>query len=128
MSKEAREKVGLDANAREKLRQCVEAFAACRFGAAGPPVETTFAEIEGFGHDVGRMVAQELEEHLTREHAGHFQQEASCPGCGALCKPQAEPVRRGVQTRDGEVPLQEPVCHCPVCNRDFFPSARGVEN
>jgi hypothetical protein len=43
-----------------------------------------------------------------------------CPDCGRLCAVDHEDrlltVKGGVQ-----VPLHEPVCHCPDCRRDFFP-------
>jgi hypothetical protein len=101
----------------------VAALAACGFGSEGPPVNTTFAEIEKFGHEVGRMVARAVEERLTTQHAEHFQEAATCPVCQSACAPKQTPARRHVQTLDGQVPLHEPVYHCPVCHRDFFPSA-----
>jgi hypothetical protein len=29
---------------------------------------------------------------------------------------------RTIQVRGGTIPYDEPVCHCPACRRDFFPS------
>ncbi len=55
MSKDARKSVKLTDEAKKKFGDCVTAFAACGFGEDGPPVDTTFAEIEEFGHEVGRM-------------------------------------------------------------------------
>jgi hypothetical protein len=36
------------------------------------------------------------------------------------------PAEREIQTCSGPAPLREPVCHCSVCRRDFFPSADGA--
>ena len=123
MSKDAQTTVVLNEQAQEKFEECVAALAACGFGNDGPPVNTTFAEIERFGHEVGRMVARSVDERLTTQHAEHFQQESACPVCQTTCAPKEDPARRPLQTIDGDVPLAEPVCHCPVCHRDFFPSA-----
>ena len=126
MSKDAKNKVVLTAEARKKFEDCVAALAACGFGPEGPAVETTFVEIEDFGHEVGRMIARAVEERLATQHGEHFRGEAPCPVCHKRCEVQAEPATRPYQTTDGEMPLHEPIGHCPACRRDFFPSASGA--
>lgn len=128
MSKDAQKQVVLTDEAREKLEDCVAAVAACGFGPDGPPLETTFAEIEEFGHEVGKMVARALDEKLTKQHAAHFHGTAACPCCKTESSVAEKPDTRDVQTTDGVVPLHEPMCHCSVCNRDFFPSAYCIKN
>lgn len=128
MSKDAQAPVDLTDEARKKFDECVAAMAACGFGSDGPPKDTTFAEIEEFGHEVGKMVARALDETLTNQHATHFQGMSPCPCCGTTCPVAENPDTRNVQTTDGDVPLREPLCHCPVCNRDFFPSACRTED
>jgi hypothetical protein len=128
MSKDAQKQVVLTEEARKKFEECVAAFAACGFGPEGPPLETTFAEIEEFGHEVGKMVARALDAKLAHQHAAHFQGTAPCPCCGTECHIKENSNTRDLQTTDGNVPLREPTCHCPVCNRDFFPSACRVED
>ena len=128
MSKDAQNKVVLTENARHKLEECVAALAECGFGIDGPPVETTFAEIEEFGHEVGRLLARAVDQSLTSQHAEHFRGESNCPGCGHCCSISKSPAARAIQTTDGDVPIEEPICHCPVCNRDFFPSAYHVKD
>ena len=92
MSKDARESVVLSEVARQKLAEAAEALAACGFGPDGPPLETTFAEIEEFGHEVGRMLARCVDQNLTAQHAEHFcLEEAACPHCGTACGPRARP-------------------------------------
>ena len=128
MSKDAQDDVALTEDAKKKLEECVAALAACGFGEDGPPLETTFAEIEAFGHKVGRIVARSVDESLTSQHADYFQGESKCPSCGHRCDISDIRESRSVQTTDGDVPIQEPICHCPACNRDFFPSACRVED
>ena len=91
------------------------------FGAAGPPRETTFAQIEKFGHQAGRMVARAIDARLTEQHAAHFAGEEPCPACGEKHPPKESRHDLGLQTEDGGVRLREPAFHCPLCERDFFP-------
>jgi hypothetical protein len=128
MSKDAKNEIVLTGEAHKKFEECVAALAAFGFGAEGPAVETTFVEIEDFGHEVGRMIARALEERLASQHAGHYQGEAACPVCHTLCEIRPDPLIRPFQTSDGEMPLHEPLSHCPACRRDFFPSASGIED
>ena len=128
MSKDAQDRVKLTLDAQNKLEDCVAALAACGFGEDGPPVATTFAEIEAFGHQVGRMVARAVDERLTSQHANHFQVDSQCPTCQHACAASETLSQRKLQTTDGDVPIREPVFHCPVCNRDFFPSAYCLED
>ena len=44
-----------------------------------------------------------------------------CPKCENSCRVEFE--KRTVQGRMGPAEIQEPVCHCSKCERDFFPSA-----
>ena len=59
---------------------------------------------------------------LLNQHAQALGAEHPCPDCSRACEVKHEDrpltVKGGVQ-----VPLREPVCHCPACRRDFFPPA-----
>ena len=122
-SRNEMEKSMLSAEARQKFDELVALLAEERYGPDGPPIDTTFAEIEQFGHQAGRMVGRWLDEHLTDRHAEHFQ-EGCCPTCGASGESDVgEKKTRPLQTVDGTIPLAEPAFHCPTCDRDFFPSA-----
>jgi hypothetical protein len=114
----------LSAEARQKFDELVALLSQERYGPDGPPIDTTFAEIEDFGHQAGRMLGRSLDEHLAEEHGEHFA-EACCPTCGASGDPEASKSQktRTLQTQDGKLPLAEPAFHCPRCDRDFFPSA-----
>ena len=115
--------------AQQKVEELLSVLAVDGFGADGrPPRETDFATIEEFGHQAGLRVARALDEHLTRRHAEHFDEDEACPTCGApgdLTDPVKE---RPLQTRDGTVTLAEPAHHCPTCERAFFPSADDAQD
>lgn len=129
MGKDARnEDLDLTREARAKFEELVALLARHGFGEEGPPRDTTFAEIERFGHQAGRMVARAVDVHLTEQHAGHFAGEQPCPACDEQQPNKASPHKLDLQTQDGEVRLHEPTCHCPSCRRDFFPSTHSVAN
>jgi len=127
MSKDAGdEDLELTAEEQEKFSELVALLARHGFGAAGPPRETTFAQIERFGHQAGRMLARAIDARLAERHATHFAGEEPCPACGEKHRPQGSPHDWGLQTDDGEVRLREPAFHCPPCERDFFPAAHPI--
>jgi len=123
MSKDARnEELELTAAEHEKFSELVALLSRHGFGEAGPPRETTFAEIEKFGHQAGQMVARAIDARLAVQHAMHFAGEEPCPTCGEKHLPKERPHDLGLQAEDGEVGLREPAFRCPPCERDFFPS------
>lgn len=124
MSKDARnEDVDLTPEEKEKFSELVALLARRGFGDDGPPRETTFAEIERFGHRAGRMLARAVDAHVAEQHASHFATEEPCPTCSEKQPPKESPHDLPLQTEDGEVTLREPAFRCPPCERDFFPSA-----
>ena len=128
MGKEAQNAVVTDDDVQKKLAEYVAALTARRYGPDGPPENTTFAEIEAFGHEVGRAVGRTVDQRLTSLHAEQFRKASACPTCQTLCEPAPALVERELQTSDGWVPIAEPACHCSVCNRAFFPSAYCIED
>jgi hypothetical protein len=58
------------------------------------------------------LLAQRAQTLGTQQH---------CPDCGRLCPVNYED--RPLAVHGGQLTLQEPVCHCPDCRRDFFPPA-----
>ncbi len=129
MSKDARnEDLELTAVEKEKFSELVALLARHGFGAAGPPRETTFTQIERFGHQAGRMVARAIDARLAEQHAAHFAGEQPCPVCGEKHLPQECPHELALQTEDGRIRLREPAFRCPPCERDFFPPTRPPAN
>lgn len=86
--------------------------------------DVRFTEMESAGHQLGRAVAQVTTERLALERAERLTQPQPCPTCQRMCSPIHQ--ERELETIDGPVGLREPVCHCPACRRDFFPSASGA--
>ena len=126
MGKDSRnemEKSMLLPQAQQKFDELVALLAEERYGPSGPSRDTTFAEMEQFGHQAGRMLGRSLDEHLAEQHDDEHFQEASCPTCGACGESDAARKTRPLQTLDGKIFLAESALHCPMCDRDFFPSA-----
>lgn len=86
--------------------------------------EVRFTALEAAGHKLGRAIAQITTERLALARAQRLTEPQSCPTCGDLCPLVHQ--ERELETIDGPMDLAEPVCHCPACRRDFFPSASGV--
>jgi hypothetical protein len=123
MSREARNNdLELSPGMKKQFDELVALLAKCGFGEEGPPRETTFAQIEKFGHRAGRMLARAIDARLAEQHAAHFAGKEPCPACGEKHLPKERPHDGGLQTEDGEVGLREPAFRCPPCERDFFPS------
>lgn len=110
---------------RRKLQELAELISEERFGEAGIPLEFSFSEMEEIGHQVGQLAASTVDQRLQQQHAEHLSEAAPCPGCGRDC--EVERRERAIQTRDGTIELNEPACHCPHCERDFFPSTSPAE-
>ena len=85
MGKEARNKKDLDLapEVREKFEELVTLLSAHGFGPDGPPIDTTFAQIEAFGHQAGQMMARAIDEQLGEQHSEHFHRSKRCPACQA---------------------------------------------
>lgn len=129
MGKDARnEDLALTAEEREKFQELVALLARHGFGEQGPPRNTSFAEIEQFGHQAGRMLARAIDAELAAQHAEHYSGPEPCPSCGKKHSPQESPHPLPLDTDDGEVTLHEPAFRCLPCKRDFFPSASGAED
>jgi hypothetical protein len=129
MSKDARnDDLDLAPAVKTKFDELVTLLSQQGFGPDGPPPETTFAQIEQFGHQAGRMVARAIDARLAVRHAEHFAGEQPCPTCHEKCPPEESPHELPLHTSDGDVTLHEPTCRCPQCRRDFFPSADRVED
>jgi hypothetical protein len=62
---------------------------------------------------------------LLEQQAQTLCAEEPCPDCDHLCPVQRQDRPLGVQG-GGQLTYHEPLCHCPVCRRDFFPPAARV--
>lgn len=86
--------------------------------------DVRFHTLESAGHALGRVVAQATTERLAFARAERLSGPQPCPTCGHRCALIHR--ERPLETIDGPIELREPVCHCPACRRDFFPSASSV--
>jgi hypothetical protein len=128
MGRDARnEDVTLSPTTKTSFDLLVKELAIERFGVE-PALETPFAEIEQFGHRVGRMLARAVDKEVTTNHASHFREEQACPKCGRLHPPGDGLHELPLVTQDGEVTLEERAFRCSPCGRDFFPSTGAAEN
>ena len=91
----------------------------------GPGLDVTLADMEDVAARAAKAVVGGAVETMTGQQARQFGEQLPCPICGRMC-----PVKRKsrpITVRGGKSTLDEPVCHCLACRRDFFPSASGVE-
>jgi hypothetical protein len=87
--------------------------------------DATFTSIEGAASKIGRAVTRQVIEDLAIKQTRLLTQPQPCPSCDKLCEVQGH--TRSLTTGDGTAEIQETVCHCSACRRDFFPSTRAVE-
>ncbi|MBP3954747.1 hypothetical protein J8F10_05545 [Gemmata sp. G18] len=89
------------------------------YGPGGPGLDVDFDEMEQIAAAATRGLTRGTLEHLARQQAQQLPAELPRPTCQNLCPAQIR--SRQVVARGATVTLQEPVAHCPVCRRDFFP-------
>lgn len=94
------------------------------FGDAGPGLDVDLLTLEEVANAAARGLTEGTLTALLEQQARALPPEAPCPGCGQLCPVGHEP--RPLSGRGGTLTYREPVCHCPACRRDFFPSAAGL--
>jgi hypothetical protein len=90
------------------------------YGEEGPGLDLDFDSIESLAVDMGQAVIRGAIEDALRIQSQRLGDHQPCPGCGRDCPMTKAP--RTIQVRGGTVQYDEPVCHCPACRRDFFPS------
>jgi hypothetical protein len=92
------------------------------FGEAGPGLDLDFDSIETLAVEVSQALTIGTIEEILQTQFQLLGAEQPCPQCSRLCTVQRAP--RTLAIRGGAtIPYDEPVCHCPACRRDFFPSA-----
>jgi hypothetical protein len=111
-------------NVRDLAAQWGKIVARRTFGDAGPGLDVDLLTLEEVAHVAARGLTEGTLTALLEQQAQALPPEAPCPGCGQLCPVGQEP--RPLSGRGGTLTYREPVCHCPACRRDFFPSATGL--
>jgi hypothetical protein len=90
------------------------------YGEAGPGLDLDFDSIESLAVDMGQAVIRGTVEEILRTQFQRLGDHQTCPTCQRDCPVDKAP--RTLQVRGGTILYDEPVCHCPACRRDFFPS------
>lgn len=83
-----------------------------------PPLD--FRSMEQVADAAAAGLVQGTLQALVEQQTQLLDEQEPCPDCGRLCEVRSE-QRRLVVPRT-TVTLDEPVCRCPDCRRDFFPS------
>ena len=111
---------------REVAKQWGKVIVRHAFGEQGPGLDVDMDQME----EVAKAAVQGLSagtlESATFQQAQTLGTEQTCPTCGKVCVIKRE--QRTIQGLDGAFEHNEPVCYCPTCRRDFFPSASDSEN
>jgi hypothetical protein len=87
----------------------------------GPGTDLDFMALEQIAAAAAGGLTEGTLATLLDHQAQALPTEPPCPDCGRLCPVGSEV--RPLTVRGGQLTLNEPVCHCPDCRRDFFPPA-----
>jgi hypothetical protein len=90
------------------------------YGDEGPGLDIDFDSIETMAVDIGQAVIKGAIEETLKTQLKLLGDYQPCPECSRACPMATEP--RTIQVRGGTIQYDEPICHCPACRRDFFPS------
>jgi hypothetical protein len=91
------------------------------FGEAGPGLDLDFDAIESLAVDMAQTLTRGIIEEVLRDQFRLLGDQQPCPACSRPCPVDRSP--RTVAVRGATIDYEEPICHCPACRRDFFPSA-----
>src|SRR5262245_51687372 len=91
------------------------------FGDAGPGLDVDFTALEQVATAAAHGLTEGTLTTLLEQQAQALPADQPCPDCGLPCPVGQEPRRLVCQ--GSTLTYREPVCHCPACRRDFFPSA-----
>jgi hypothetical protein len=90
------------------------------YGEEGPGLDIDFESIETMAVDIGQAVVRGAIEEALKTQLKLLGDHQPCPACARHCP--VVTTTRTIQIRGGTITYDEPVCHCPACRRDFFPS------
>lgn len=90
------------------------------YGDEGPGLDIDFDSIETMAVDVGQAVVRGAIEEALKTQWKLLGDRQPCPQC--VGDSPLVTLPRSSQVRGGTISYHEPVCHCPACRRDVFPS------
>ena len=91
------------------------------FGEAGPGLDLDFDSIESLAVDMAQTLTRGTIEEILRSQFQLLGDQQPCPQCSRLVRLRKNPGPWRFVV--GTIDYEEPICHCPACRRDFFPSA-----
>jgi hypothetical protein len=91
------------------------------FGDAGPGLDIDFSTMEQIASAATAGLTEGTLSTLLDQQAQSLPEAPACPDCQRPCPVSYED--RTLTAKGGQLPLREPICHCPDCRRDFFPPA-----
>jgi hypothetical protein len=94
------------------------------WGPDGPPCDSSIDEIEEFAVQASKGIFDGVIARALELQNQRLAKQLACPDCQQPCDVRLK--SRTIIGRRAEATIQEPVCHCPVCDRDFFPAAGSL--
>jgi hypothetical protein len=91
------------------------------FGDAGVGTDVDLDAMEAVARAAAAGLTEGTLSTLLEQQAQALGDEQPCPACGQPCPVGRE--ERSLAVYGGRLTQAEPVGHCPVCRRDFFPPA-----
>jgi hypothetical protein len=113
------------AEIREAARRLGKVMVRLGFGEQGPGLDVDMNEMEEVATAAAEGIAAGTLESATFQQAQAMGAQHACPTCGKYCPITRE--QRTIAGLNGPFEHDEPVCYCPTCRRDFFPSASDFE-
>ena len=110
--------------AMELAQEMAEVFSKKIYGMEGPPLDSDIDEIEDMAVLAAKAAFDAVIAKALVLQNQQLPAQLPCPQCQRDSSVEFE--KRTIQGRMGPASIQEPVCHCSVCDRDFFPSAGMV--
>ena len=101
--------------------QMAEFFSEEVYGPEGPELDSDMDEFEDLAVLAARAAFDAVIAKALVLQNQKLPPRLQCPKCQRECPVKFE--ERTLQGRMGPATIQEPVCHCSACDRDFFPSA-----
>lgn len=101
--------------------QLAEFFSEEVYGPEGPELDSDIDEFEDLAVLAARAAFDAVIARALVLQNQKLPDKLPCPKCERRCRVEFE--ERSIQGRMGTATIQEPVCHCSNCERDFFPSA-----
>lgn len=92
------------------------------YGTDGPDLDCDIDQIEDVAVLAARAAFDAVIARALELQNQQLPEKLPCPSCRTSTSVRFE--SRTIQGRLGPATIREPVCHCSVCDRDFFPSAR----